>query len=134
MTGRDFVKKTPEAVENYLETILILGRDENPVRSVDIANELKFSKPTISVAMKNLRAKGFIVVCESGYITLTESGQAIAKKMYDRHSIISDWLMLLGVNPETALRDACKIEHDLSEESFFALRQHIEKWKNGMYN
>ena len=129
-----FVKKTPEAVENYLETILILGRDENPVRSVDIAKELRFSKPTVSVAMKNLRTKGFIAVCESGYITLTESGRSIAKKMYDRHKIISDWLMLLGVCPETAVKDACKVEHDLSEESFFALRQHIEKWKNGMYN
>ena len=128
------MKKTPEAVENYLETILILGRDETPVRSVDIAKELKFSKPTISVAMKNLKAKGYIFVCESGYITLTESGQAIANKMYDRHRLISDWLTLLGVNRETAIRDACKIEHDISEESFFALKKHIEKWKNEMYN
>lgn len=126
--------KTPEAVENYLETIFLLGRDNTPVRSVDVANRLSFSKPTISVAMKNLKAKGFVVICENGHITLTESGHTIASKMYDRHKLISDWLMLLGVSCETAIKDACKIEHDISEESFFALKRHIEKWKKEMYN
>ena len=121
--------KPPEAVENYLETIFMLGHGGNRVRSVDIANEMDYSKPTISVAMKNLRANGYISVDESGHITLTESGQGIAMKMYERHRLISDWLMYLGVSKETAVRDACKIEHDISEESFNALQRHIKSNK-----
>ena len=117
--------KPPEAVENYLETIFMLGYGGTRVRSIDIANEMEYSKPTISIAMKNLRANGYIAVDENGHITLTESGHGIAMKMYERHKLISDWLMYLGVNKETAIRDACKIEHDISEESFAALRRHI---------
>jgi Mn-dependent DtxR family transcriptional regulator len=119
------VGKTPESVENYLETILILGRDGNPVRSIDIANELEFSKPSISIAMKNLRVREYIAIDANGFITLTESGREIAQKMYERHTLISDWLIYLGVSEETALRDACKMEHDMSEESFIALQKHI---------
>ena len=118
--------KLPEAVENYLETIFMLGYGGNKVRSVDIANEMDYSKPTISIAMKNLKANGYIAVDDNGHITLTESGQEIAAKMYERHKLISDWLMYLGVNKETAIRDACKIEHDISEESFKALQRHIK--------
>ena len=117
--------KPPEAVENYLETIFMLGYGGNRVRSVDIANEMEYSKPTISVAMKNLRASGYIAVDENGHITLTESGSEIAGRMYERHKLISDWLMFLGVSNETAVSDACKIEHDISEESFAALQRHI---------
>ena len=127
------MQKPPEAVENYLETILMLGQSGNPVRSIDIANELEYSKPTISVAMKNLRASGYINTDESGYITLTENGREIAENMYDRHKLISDWLIFLGVSKETAVKDACKMEHDLSEESFIALQKHIEQWKQSVY-
>ena len=123
------MNKPPEAVENYLETIFMLGYEGNRVRSVDIANEMEYSKPTISIAMKNLRANGYIAVDENGHISLTESGRGIALKMYERHKLISDWLIFLGVSKETAVRDACKIEHDISEESFSALQQHIKSNK-----
>lgn len=119
--------KTLESAENYLETILMLGQDGKPVRSVDIANELEYTKPSVSVAMKNLRAGGYIVMDGDGYITLTESGMEIAKSMYDRHTLISDWLVYLGVDNDIAVRDACKMEHGMSEQSFAAIRKHIEK-------
>ena len=125
--------KPPEAVENYLETILMLSQTGDLVRSIDVANELEYSKPTISIAMKNLRASGYIVVDEGGYITLTDSGREIAQKIYDRHKLISDWLIFLGVGRETAVKDACKMEHDLSEESFNALRSHVDQWKQSLY-
>ena len=127
------MEKTHKSVENYLEAILMLSHSGNPVRSVDVANELEHSKPTISVAMKNLRASGYIVIDGSGYITLTDSGRQIAQKIYDRHMLISDWLIFLGVDRETAVSDACKVEHDLSEKSFFALQKHIEEWKRSVY-
>ena len=123
-----WLKKTPESVENYLETILILGKDGNQVRSIDIANELEFSKPTISVAMKNLRASEYISIDANGFISLTESGREIGQRMYERHTLISDWLIFLGVSKEAALRDACKMEHDMSEESFSALQKHINSF------
>ena len=121
--------KLTESVENYLETILILSQSGNSIHSVDIAKELEYSKPTISVAMKNLRAAGYIETDSAGHITLTPPGREIAQKIYDRHTLISDWLMRLGVDRETALRDACKMEHGMSENSFLALRRHIEAWK-----
>ena len=124
--------KTHESAENYLETILMLEQKGDPIRSIHIVNELGFSKPSVSVAMKNLRTDGYILVDDDGHITLTESGRDIAKKMYDRHIVISDWLCSLGVDRETALHDACKMEHDLSEQSFAALRQHIEICKCGL--
>ena len=125
--------KIHESAENYLETILMLSHDGNPIRSIDIANELDYSKPSVSVAMKNLRADGHIIMDADGYITLTESGREIAQKMYDRHILISDWLIFLGVDRETAVNDACKMEHSMSEQSFLALKKHIEDWKNGIY-
>jgi len=127
-----YMEKTFESVENYLETILILGQNGAPVRSVDIANELGYSKPSVSVAMKNLKANGHIVVEANGYITLTKSGQEIAQKIYDRHTLISDLLIFLGVDNETAMRDACKMEHGMSEESFVALQAHIQGLKESV--
>lgn len=118
--------KTQESAENYLETICILSRKGNPVRSVDIASALEYTKPSVSVAMKNLRAAGHIAMDDDGYITLTESGQKIAETMYERHILLTDWLITLGVDGETAVSDACRIEHDISEQSFAAIKKHIE--------
>ncbi|MCL2277376.1 MAG: metal-dependent transcriptional regulator [Treponema sp.] len=117
-----------QSAENYLETILILSL-KGEVRSIDIVNELEFSKPSVSVAMKNLREKGFIVVDDDGHITLTLKGRKIADSMYERHVAISDWLIYLGVDKKTALQDACKMEHVMSEKSFHAIKEHIEKIK-----
>ena len=121
--------KVHESAENYLETILMLGLKGKPVRSIDIVNELEYSKPSVSVAMKNLREKGYIVMDDDGYITLTGKGKKIADTMYERHVAISDWLIFLGVDKKTAVQDACKMEHAMSEKSFFAIKNHIEKWK-----
>lgn len=119
--------KIHESAENYLETIYMLGQKQSFVRSIDIANELNFSKPSVSVAMKNLRASGHILVESSGHISLTESGLEIAEKMYERHTLISTWLKRLGVPEEIATEDACRIEHVISTESFEAIKAHIEK-------
>lgn len=119
--------KIHESAENYLETIYMLGQKQSFVRSIDIANELNFSKPSVSVAMKNLRTSGYILVNDNGHISLTESGLEIAEKMYERHTVISTWLMRLGVSKDTATEDACRIEHVISSESFEALKSHIEK-------
>jgi Mn-dependent DtxR family transcriptional regulator len=118
--------KINESAETYLETILILGKTNRQVRSIDIANELEYTKPSVSVAMKNLRAGGHIAVDESGFITLTDSGRKIAETMYERHTLISDWLIKLGVDREVAAADACKMEHAMSGESFKAMKRHIE--------
>lgn len=124
--------KTPESAENYLEAIFMLGQNGEPVRSVDIAAELGFSRPSVSVAMKNLSKGGFIAIDGDGHITLTESGSKVARSMYDRHTLISDWLIDMGVDRETALKDACKMEHGMSEESFLAIQKHIEEWKRSL--
>ena len=123
--------KPPDSVENYLETILMLSHSGKPVRAVDIANELGYSKPSVSVAMKNLRTGEYITVDDNGYISLTEAGQQIAQDMYKRHTLISDWLISLGVARETAVQDACGMEHSMSEESFLAIQKHVEEWKRG---
>ena len=115
-----------ESSENYLETILILSKQLPVVRSVDIANELNFKKSSVSVAKNNLREKGHIVVDRSGFITLTPSGREIAEMIYERHELISSWLMRIGVSKETALEDACRIEHVISKESFEAIRKFIK--------
>lgn len=117
--------KSEESVEDYLETILILSNRLPEVRSIDIANEMHFSKPSVSVAMKNLRNRNYITVTEEGFICLTEQGLSIAQTVYERHSLLSKWLMQLGVSPDTAVADACKMEHDISPESFDALKKHI---------
>lgn len=119
--------KILESAENYLETILMLSKVKDNVRSIDIANELEFSKPSVSVAMKNLRNNGYIEMDSNGYITLLPSGLAIAEKIYERHTLISNWLIALGVTPETAVKDACRIEHVISDESFQAMKKHVRQ-------
>ena len=119
--------KIYESAENYLETIFVLQKKHGVVRSIDIATELSVSKPSVSVAMKNLRNNGFIEMDEDGHITLLEQGQEIAAKMYERHTLMTQWLIRLGVDPETAAEDACKIEHVISETTFDALKQHMSE-------
>ena len=117
--------KIQESAENYLEAILMLSKQKLHVRSIDIATELEFSKPSVSVAMKNLRENGYILMDNSGHITLTDAGRKIAETIYERHTLISKWLMWLGVDEETAVHDACRLEHDLSATSFSAIKRHI---------
>lgn len=115
-----------ESAENYLETILILSqrKGKGEVRSIDIVNELEFSKPSVSVAMKNLRENGYITVDKDGYIQLTDKGLEIAEKMYERHTLLSQWLIKLGVDEKVAVEDACRMEHVISAESFAAIKKH----------
>ena len=119
--------KIHESAENYLETILILQKRQGQVRSIDIASELSFSKPSVSVAMKNLRLNGYIDVSKDGYITLLDKGREIAEKMYERHTLFSDWLIALGVSPQVAAEDAWRIEHVISNETFEAFKAHAAK-------
>ena len=114
-----------ESAENYLETILILSQKLPVVRSVDIANELGFKKSSVSVAMKNLREKKHIKVDEQGFIHLTPSGLEIANMIYERHTLLSSWLIHLGVPADGAAADACKMEHVISKESFEAIKRHV---------
>lgn len=118
--------KILESAENYLETILILKQRLGNVRSIDIAGELNFSKPSVSVAMKNLRENGYILMDQNGYITLTEKGENIANTIYERHTLLSQWFIALGVSPEIAAEDACRIEHVISKESFEAIKKHFQ--------
>lgn len=117
-----------ESAENYLETILILSKRLGQVRSIDIATELNFSKPSVSVAMKNLRQNGYIQVNDNGFILLTDSGLEIANSVLERHKLITSLLVSLGVSPEVATEDACRMEHVISEESFNALKRHAAKF------
>ncbi len=117
--------KILESAENYLETILQLTLKNGMVRSIDIANELKFSKPSVSVAMKNLRENGQLKVSSEGLITLTEKGMQIAKTMNERHVLLRDWLISLGVDEDTAANDACRIEHVISKETFEAIKKNV---------
>lgn len=115
-----------ESAENYLETILILSKSHPVVRSVDVATELDFKKSSVSVAMKKLRESNHIQVSPEGYITLTPSGREIAECIYERHQLISSWLIRLGVDPKVAVADACRMEHVINAESFEAIKRHIE--------
>ncbi len=119
--------KIQESAENYLETVLILSERNGSVRSIDIVNELGVTKPSVSVAMKNLRENGYLSMDPSGYITLTDKGAQIAHTMYERHTLLSDWLIALGVSPKTAVEDACRIEHVISAESFQAIKKHAQQ-------
>ena len=125
--------KIQESAENYLETISVLSYNKQPIRSVDIANDRGYTRPSVSVAMKNLRSSGHIVIDAKGFVTLTGSGREIAAKMYERHTMISDWLIFLGVDKNTAVSDACKIEHVMSEQSYLAIKEHLEDWKRSIY-
>lgn len=116
-----------ESAENYLETILILSKKLPVVRSVDIANELGFKKSSVSIAMKNLREKNHITVTDAGFIYLTDSGKEIAEMIYERHELLTDFLVKLGVDPEVAAEDACRIEHVISAESFAAVKAHVSQ-------
>ncbi len=118
--------RADESIEDYLETILFLHKKNGQVRSIDIATEMNFTKASVSVAMKNLREKGYITMADNGYITLTPSGQSRAEDVLDRHTILSQWLMSLGVSEEIALVDACRVEHDLSPESFEAIKKAVQ--------
>lgn len=115
-----------ESGEDYLETILILQRRNGEVRSVDIATEMDFSKPSVSVAMKNLREQGCILVDKNGFITLTDKGKEIAEKVYERHLLFTSWLTSMGVPEDIAAQDACRIEHCLSAESFAAIKRYVK--------
>ena len=114
-----------ESAENYLETILILKKRMGQVRSIDIATELSVSKPSVSVAMKNLRTNGYIEVDKDGYITLLDKGNSIAEKMYERHTLLTEWLTGIGVSSDVAAEDACRIEHIISAETFEALKKNV---------
>ena len=120
------MKSTNESAENYLETILRLSRKLPAVRAIDIVNELGFKKSSVSVAMKHLREKGHITVSGYGFITLTESGRKIAEMIYERHELLTIWLMRLGVPEDIASEDACKIKHVISPESFAAMKRHVK--------
>lgn len=117
--------KIQESAENYLETILILGQRQKTVRSIDIVHEMNFSKPSVSIAMKNLRQNGLIIMDTDGHIALTESGRKIAETIYERHTLLSEMLVDLGVDPKVAAADACRMEHVISPESFEAIKNHI---------
>ena len=116
-----------ESAENYLETILILSQKLPVVRSVDIANELGFKKSSVSVAMKKLRENGYIEMKHDGSLILLPPGREIATRIYERHKVLTDYFEFLGVDKEVAQKDACKIEHDLSEETFLKFKEDVEK-------
>lgn len=117
--------KSEESLEDYLEVILILSQKSSVVRSIDIAAELDYSKPSVSVAMKKLKGRDYITVSEEGHISLTDSGREIAEQVYECHRLLTDWLVYLGVNPQVAAIDACKMEHDISPESYEAMKRCI---------
>ena len=115
--------RADESLEDYLETILMLQKSRGEVRSIDIANEMNFTKPSVSVAMKNLREKKHITVTDAGYIYLTDSGREIAEMIYERHKLLSECLVKLGVPEEIASEDACRVEHVISPETFEAIKK-----------
>lgn len=117
--------KIQESAEDYLETILILRNKLGRVRSIDIVNEMGYSKPSISIAMRKLRENGYIIMDDEGYITLTPDGMEIATKIYERHKLLTQWLMHIGVDELTAREDACRMEHAISEESFEKIKEYV---------
>ena len=119
--------KRQESTEDYLETILILKNKSGEVRSIDIVNELGYSKPSVSIAMKNLRDKNMITMDTNGHIALTEDGLALAENILERHTVLTKALMAIGVSEETAKEDACHIEHDISPETFARIKEHLNK-------
>ena len=116
-----------EAVENYLETILILSKDQPNLHAIDICSYLGYSRPTVSIILKKMKDDGLVTVDDDNHITLTETGKAVAEQIYERHKLLSELLIHIGVSKETALKDACKIEHDISEETFEALKNFAAK-------
>lgn len=119
--------RSSESLEDYLETILSLQNKFGQVRSIDIATHMHFSKPSVSVAMKNLREKGLITTSDCGAILLTEEGKKLAEDVLEKHTLLTNWLISLGVSEATAQEDACRMEHDMSGETFHALKIHVLK-------
>lgn len=118
-----------ESGEMYLESIYVLTRAKENVRSIDVCEHMGYSKPSVSRAVNNLKKTDYIIISSEGYITLTEKGLAHAKKIFERHTLLTELLIRLGVSPEVAASDACKIEHHISDESFEALKRHAEQYK-----
>ena len=119
--------KIHESAEDYLESILTLKKKLGSVRSIDVVNDLGVSKPSVSVAMKKLRENGYIAMDSDGHITLLPAGEAIANKVYERHELLTNFFVQLGVSEETAAADACKVEHDLSKETFEKISEFVKK-------
>lgn len=124
------VLKIQESAENYLEAILMLKEEKGKIRSIDIVRHLDYTKPSISRAISLLKNNGFVTVDKEGWIELTETGMAIANKVYERHTFISAWLTAIGVDPETAAEDACRIEHDISDETFEKVKEFVLNTRN----
>lgn len=122
--------KIQEAAENYLECILIIGKEKGQVRSVDVAHRLQVSKPTVSITMKQFRENGYVETDEKGILTLTEKGREIAERIYERHVVLTELLLSLGVDEETAREDACRMEHDISEITFTRIKEHMRRQEN----
>ena len=120
-----------ESGEMYLETIYVLSQRSSAVRSVDVGEYMGFSKPSVSRAVGLLKQEGLITVDKTGYLSLTETGEALAKRIYERHTVLTGLFINLGVNEKTAAEDACKIEHYISDETFNAIKAHMKKYKNG---
>lgn len=120
--------KIQKSAEDYLETMLVLQKDRGYIRSIDVADRMGVTKPSVSYAVKRLRENGYITMDPDGPLHLTETGLAIARRIYERHEVLTKVLTNLGVSPETAREDACKIEHDLSDETFDAIRRHIDRF------
>ena len=118
--------RADESIEDYLETILFLHKKNGQVRSIDIATEMSFTKASVSVAMKNLRLNGYIIVDANGHITLSDTGREVAETIYERHTLLTSWLVSLGVDEKIAAEDACRMEHVISAPSFDAIRKHVQ--------
>lgn len=116
--------------EMYLETIYILSQKSSSVRSIDVGDYMGFSKPSVSRAVGILKKGGYVVMDKDGYLSLTDSGLEVAKKIYERHTTLTDFLVRLGVDKNTAVEDACKMEHDISDETFEALKRHANKYSD----
>lgn len=127
--GENTALRIRKSAEDYLEMIMMLGEKKGNVYSIDVANEMGVTKPSVSVAVKRLRENGYIIMDPDGVLHLTEAGSEIAKRMYDRHRMLTEFFISIGISPEVARADACKIEHDLSDESFHAMCRHIN-WKD----
>ena len=116
-----------ESGENYLEQLLLLSKEKEKVRAVDLSQALGFSRPTVSIMLRELRAGGFVIIADNGGLSLTEKGELLAKKIYERHCLISELLIAIGVTPDIARADACKIEHDISDETLDRIRGAVER-------
>ena len=125
------MKKSHESAEDYLETILILRERKGNVRSIDIVNEMNYSKPSISIAMKKLKSEGMVEMDLNGYITLTAHGEEIAQRIYSRHKLLEKVLIAIGVNPETAAEEACRIEHDINDDTYDKINAFYRKQFGG---